>query len=288
MAQKKLTQRQKNSRKVSRTKARRQRYHAFFYRVKIGILGVAIAVAMGGGGYMAFTGKLQTLVDRTIQRGWQATASLGFAVDSVYLDGRTRTPMAEIKKTLNVDVGAPILALSLSELRAKLETIPTVKHAAVERALPDTLMIHITEREPVAIWQHTGKLVLVDDGGTLMPDLKVEDYAGLPLIVGAGAPKHVGEVLAILEKDKKIAPMIQAAVRVGDRRWDIHFRQGLVVKLPSGQFSAAWNRLTQMNADQQILLRAIQTIDMRDDERMYITVMPDSNQPVSNIPTKET
>ena len=56
-----------------------------------------------------------------------------------------------------------------------------MKEAAIERALPHSLHIRLTEREPVAIWQHKGNLVLIDDEGTAI-------HSGRNMLVHVAAP----------------------------------------------------------------------------------------------------
>lgn len=288
MASRTQTQRHRTSKQASRVKARRQRYHLFWKRVKLGGLITLGIVGFGGGSYLIFSGTLTALTERTVNGAYAITADLGFAVKNMYLDGRSRTSMNEIKTAVGEDVGAPILQLSLQELRGKLEAIPTVKHAAVERALPDTLMISLVEREPVALWQHEGKLKLIDDSGAVMPDLEIKHYTQLPLVVGKGAPQRISEVLQLLAKHQDLANQVKAVVRVGDRRWDVYFKHGVSVKLPQENTLEAWSRLAELNADQQILLRSIQTIDMRDTERMYITLSPEQTPTPVGVTTKET
>ncbi len=116
------------------------------------------------------------------------TVKGGFAVQALYLEGRNRTSMDDIDKALGIKKGDPILQFSISDARDRLEKIESVKFAAVERALPGTLYVRIVEREPVALWQHQGKVSLVDDNGAVMNGIDSAPYQHLPLIVGDDAP----------------------------------------------------------------------------------------------------
>ena len=88
------------------------------------------------------------------------TAKAGYVLESLYLEGRGRTPMADIEKAMGIKKGDPILQISLPELRQRLEQVESIKAAEVERSLPSTLYIRIVEREPVALWQNKGQLSL--------------------------------------------------------------------------------------------------------------------------------
>lgn len=287
MAAKRVTERERKSKEASRIKARRQRLHGVWSKL-LNVFAVIVALISVGVGYFIWNGTASRVLAEAMDRGYQSLAVIGFSIDRMTLDGRSRTSVAEVKKAIGFDTGEPIFRVNLSELRERLETIPTVKHASVERALPDTLHIHLAEREPVAIWQNKGVLALIDDTGAVMRDLSIEKFKHLPLVVGVGAPEHVAEMLELMTVREDLAPQIMSLVRVGNRRWDVHLKQGIKIKLPEHEFVDAWQELAQLQSEQQILLRDIQTIDMRDGERMYITLAPREFQPASNLPTKDT
>lgn len=286
MAQR-ITERERKSKAASKIKARRQRMHAFWQKICIVLIAVGVLLSCALG-YAIWSGAAGRFVAETMDNGYQSLARAGFTVERMQLNGRSRTPMEEVKQAVGFDVGEPMFRVSLTDLKSRLEAIPTVKYASVERVLPNELHIQLKEREPVAIWQNNGKLALIDDTGTVMRDLDMNRYKHLPLLVGTGAPEHIADVLALLDSRKDLAPQVMAIIRVGNRRWDVNFKQGIKVKLPEQDFASAWQELALMQTQQQILLRDIQTIDMRDAERMYITVTPrDAVQPIS-LPTKDT
>lgn len=284
---KRITERERKSKEASRIKARRQRWHGLKCKL-LNVFAVLIALVTVGLGYVIWNGTAARVVAEVMDRGYRSLALVGFSVDEMTLAGRSRTTVTEVKKAIGFDVGEPIFRVSLSALRDRLESIPTVKHAAVERALPDTLHIYLREREPVAIWQHEGDFALIDDTGAVMGDLDIKKYQHLPLVVGKGAPENVADMLALFDESRDLAPNITSLVRVGDRRWNVHLKQGMVIKLPEENFLEAWKELAGMQTEQQILLRDIQTIDMRDGERMYITLAPRELTPDPSLPTKDT
>src|SRR5262249_9065908 len=59
-------------------------------------------------------------------------------------------PKDQILKWSAVRPGANLLALDLARIKRDLELAPWVREAALERILPHTLNIRITEREPLA------------------------------------------------------------------------------------------------------------------------------------------
>ena len=55
-----------------------------------------------------------------------------------------------LRKWAGVRVGENLMALDLARIKRDLELVPLIQGAAVERVLPDTLRIRVTERVPVA------------------------------------------------------------------------------------------------------------------------------------------
>lgn len=278
MARKKtdgLTARQRQSQQIMREKAAKKRRKAIMRKVQIGAGAFCAVTFLVGSVWGVKSGFVADTVQAASDRFYAMTARSGFAVQALYLEGRNRTPMADIEKALGIKKGDPILRLSLDEARARLEQIDSVHFAAVERSLPGALYVRISEREPVALWQNNGKISLVDEKGAVMTGLDVTPYKHLPLIVGSDAPAHVTELMEILSQDEALAKRFTAAIRVGERRWNIRIDGNVEVKLPEEGPAEAWKRLAQMQSDQHLLDRSIKVIDLRLPDRLFIKLTPD-------------
>jgi cell division protein FtsQ len=283
-----MTQRERQCRKVARDKAVRKAWRAWWLRIRVG-LALAVALLVAAAGIWEWRAQGISRTGQRIAGGIYAmTAQAGFSVRALTLDGRSRTPLADVQKALGVERGAPIFGLSLAEIRARLEKLPTVKHAAVERALPDTLAVRLTERDPVALWQENGKLTLIDDEGAAMPDLSIERFRALPLMIGEGAPKHVQEALALLGAQPQLQDKVVAMVRIGDRRWNMRLKDGVEVRLPEENALAAWQRVAELQRDQQLLERAIKAVDLRQEGRIFIRLAPQVISPPKPANARET
>lgn len=273
-----MTARQRQSQRIMREKAAQKKRQALMRKVYV--VGGA-AACMGVIALAAWCWQnsvIGRLIDGAVDEAYAMTADAGFAVESLYLDGRVRTSMDEINKAMNIEKGDPILRISLEEVRTRLENIESISHATVERALPDKMYVHIVEREPVALWQNNGRIALVDDNGVVMTGLDMEPYRGLPLIIGSDAPTHVREVIALLAAQPDLARRFSAAIRVGERRWNIRIsnreNEMVEVKLPEDRVREAWDRLAALQADEQVLDRDIKEIDLRLEGRMFIKLAP--------------
>ncbi|MEA2769130.1 MAG: cell division protein FtsQ [Acetobacteraceae bacterium] len=196
------------------------------------------------------------------------TAASGLRVTDVRIEGRANTPEPLLRAAIGVSIGDPILGFSLEQTRARVEMIPWVEHATVERRLPGTVVINLQERRPYAIWQNQGKFVLVDRGGQVVADQDVALFRHLPLIVGLGAPGAAAGLLDALRERPALEEKVSASVRVGERRWNLRMTSGTDVMLPEGHEVAALDRLIQLQQDHAVLDRPLGAIDLRLPDRL--------------------
>ncbi len=195
-------------------------------------------------------------------------------VTDIQIEGRTMTPEGQLSHALGVAVGDPLLGFSLSDARTRIEKLTWVQHATVERRLPGTVVVQLMERRPFAVWQSGGKFVLIDRAGQPVAEQDpVKDAAAfsvLPLVVGPGAPEAAAALLDQLTTIPALKSRVVAAVRVGERRWNLRLNSGADVLLPEGFELAAMNRLMELQAAQAVLDRPLQTLDLRAPDRLVV------------------
>jgi cell division protein FtsQ len=204
------------------------------------------------------------------------TAASGLRVSHVLIEGRANTPEPLLRAAIGVSAGDPILGFSLEQTRARIEMIPWVEHATVERRLPGTVIVNLQERRPFAMWQNQGKFVLVDRAGQVVANQDVAQFRRLPLIVGLGAPAAAAGLLDALQERPALQEKVSANVRVGERRWNLRMNNGTDVLLPEGHEAAAMDRLMQLQQDHAVLDRPLAVIDLRLPDRLVFRPRPDA------------
>jgi len=235
-----------------------------------GVLGLVL-VAVCVGLLRSGEGTLTTMRDRL----GAATALFGFRVQNVTIEGRANTPEPLLRAALGITTGAPILGFSVAAARARVETLAWVEHATVERRLPRTIVVNLQERRPFAIWQSGGKLALIDRDGQVVADQNVAQYGSLPLVVGPGAAAAAATLLDALSERPALQSHVTAAVRIGERRWNLRTDGGTDVMLPEGAEVAALDRLLALQQDHALLDRPLAAIDMRLPDRLVVRPQPD-------------
>ena len=216
------------------------------------------------------------------ERAMALTAHLGFAVREVYADGRVRTDPEALRTQLGIAVGQPILTIDPDVARARLEQLPWVERASVERLLPNRVQVRLIERRPLALWQRDGRFALIDRGGEIIaPDVTALDGMGegpgvaefeadpairwgeLRVLVGEQAPRHAARLFALLSTEPELWARVAAATWVGDRRWTLRLDNRIDVLLPEQGMLRAWRLLAQKAREDALLERAISVIDLR-------------------------
>lgn len=224
--------------------------------------------------WLALLGSASNVFDNTGQ--WlgrtaaNGTSQAGFKVAEIAVTGRNKTPSPDILAAIGVKVGDPILTFDPVAARDALERLPWIEKAAVWRHLPSRILIDLDERIPAAIWQNNKKLFLIDKNGHVLTDAVPKAFERLPLIVGSDAPKAAAEILSLLAAEPLLAERLDAATRIGARRWDLKLRNGINVKLPEDDIGLALRRLARDQEKSNLLDRAASVIDLRFDDKVIV------------------
>jgi len=73
-----------------------------------------------------------------------------FAIQQMDIQTDGNISQDQLRRWSGVHTGQNLLALDLARVKRALELVPVIQSASVERILPGTLRIRVTEREPVA------------------------------------------------------------------------------------------------------------------------------------------
>lgn len=207
----------------------------------------------------------------------------GFRVTNIQIHGAETTKPAAIDAAIGIDPGAPIFALSLASMQARLEQLGPVQTATVARALPGTLVVTITERNGFAIWQTNSAdpakaFQLIDAKGNVIAD---QDAAAakrrdpsLLLLAGADAPQYAQSLISELQAAPGVLPRIAAAERVGGLRWNLILKNDTLVKLPADNEQKAIAQLAALQTSMALLDRPVEVIDLRFAGKLVVRPYP--------------
>ncbi len=194
------------------------------------------------------------------------------SLQQVIVEGHARTHMKSVNAVLNVRQGMPLFDIDLAEKQAAVAELPWIETVRVERYLPDKLVIKVTEKTPIAIWQNHKKYWPIDTNGKVIRDNKTI-IAHVLLVVGADAPEHTPELMKSLAAFPEINAHVKSAQRVGNRRWNLMLKDaenGLVVYLPETDIHDALARLQDAHKENAIFERDLKVVDLRFPDRLIV------------------
>ena len=119
---------------------------------------------------------------------------------------------------------------------------------------------------------NNGKYRPVDSEGQPVETF-VKKLNGLPLVLGSDAPEKTPELLAFLAQEPELNKRVRAAVRKGQRRWDIlldDIDKGITVRLPEKDPASAWGRLANLDRTEKVLDRKITLVDLRQPDKLIV------------------
>lgn len=235
--------------------------------------GLLVVLTVGGVGQVAAANLGRFVSDQA--------APLGFSVKEVLIQGASPFAVEDIRRAGGITPGAPILGLDLAQVRKDVSQVGWVKDVRVVRLLPGTIVLGVVEHQRLAVWQHGGVSRVVDETGRVIPEADAARFADLPLIVGSGAPSEAAAMLAEIDRRPRLKSRFLALVRVDQRRWDIHLKSGMIIRLPADGEQDALTRLDRYDARAQVLDMDLARIDLLDAAMTLFRRAPDTPGPVS-------
>lgn len=189
-------------------------------------------------------------------------ASAGFGITLIEISGQVLASDADIITLLTVGTGNSTLTFDAQKAQARLQWLRAVKSATVRKVYPNRILVSIVERAPVLRWRIGSTTWLLDERGDKI-GTDIASYTELPLVIGQGAADDAVSMVRLLARHPTLNDGLAALSRIGDRRWDLIYRNGLRVQLPERAVAQALDRLDSYQQDYALLDRDVTEIDLR-------------------------
>ncbi len=234
-----------------------------------GLIGVFLLGAYGVAYYAGITERAKTEVAAMV-------SNAGFRVEKVEVTGVNRIDELKVYEISLAQKDRSMLLVDVDQVREDLMANGWIREARISRRLPDTLVVEIFEREPVAVWQYQGKLSLIDNTGFPLEEIAQEEIPDLPVVVGKKANTRIAQLDKLLNAAPALRPMVTGATWIGNRRWNLEFESGETLALPEGEDTAseALLNFARMDGVNRLLGRGVVHFDLRDTERAYLRMPP--------------
>ncbi len=161
----------RRNRKRKPPEQRRQKLQAAGRRTLRLSLSLALGLALGGGSYWAYH-FLHT--------------SPALWLRQIQVRGCLHTPLESVYRATNLRQGMNVFEVDPTLCAKRLEKLPWVRRARVERQVPDTVVIEVEEWQPAALVE-AGGLYISDPRGELFKRAAPGDGLDLTVITGIGA-----------------------------------------------------------------------------------------------------
>ncbi len=207
-----------------------------------------------------------------------------FMVRLVSIEGASPDVADLIRARFPLDLPVSSFDLDLEVLQAEIAELDVLESAALRIRPGGVLEIAVLQRQPAALWRSAEGLVLLDRKGNQIG--AIERRAArpdLPLLAGAGAQDRVDEALALTRAARPIAARLRGLVRIGQRRWDLVLEGGVTIRLPERDPIQALAQVIALDEAQDLLARAILSVDMRNPLRPTIRLAPGAQAEMRRI-----
>lgn len=191
----------------------------------------------------------------------------GFGLTQVSVTGHRYTLDSDIFDAIDLENAHTMLAFDTRAAQDRIERLPWVERASIERVLPDRLEVRIFERSPAAVWRRNGRTFLIDATGRVLAAIPPDAMLSLPRVAGEGAAAKAAGLHALLAEHPQAMTRVEVAERIGQRRWALRLTDGGSVQLPAygeAQAIARWLRVAEARGPGAV------EIDVRVEERTLV------------------
>ena len=216
-----------------------------------------------------------------------ATTSPTFALGHIKVSGADRANENALVKLGGITLGTNLFVLDTSAIERALIAHPWVKRVSVQRRLPSTLSIEVTEHNAVAMMS-LGDLYLVNSEGEPFKRVQANEALDLPLLTGVEREDFVAHREASLAAVRQTLAVVEAysasAASKGHPLSEVHVDEagvtlvtdsGEEIKMGEGGLSEKLERLERVR--RELTSRQLTAELIRLDNRArpnWVTVQP--------------
>ena len=202
---------------------------------------------------------INTSIDTTLR-------FLCFSIDEININGCSQRVKKLITKELGISKNDIIFKLTKEQIQKNIEKVSWVTSCYVKKILPNIIDIHITEAEPIAIFQEEGKNWLIDKSGKKLETV-IGRYNDLPIISGSKSNITIFKMLKTISAFPEINKNIETMTYIRERRWDLNI-SGIKIKLPEEDVDKSLYIVDLLLKNKKITKEKFTQIDLRNHENV--------------------
>src|SRR5687768_4303661 len=198
-----------------------------------------------------------------------------FAVKAIELAGVVHSPRVDLDRLTSRYVGLNLFQIDIASVQRDLRAIAWIDRIEIEKKLPDTLRIRITERTPVALAFSESELRYVDEHGVAFAALSpAVGNPDLPLVSGAKG-MDLGRCVELLRDVSRSDPQLYSRISevkpVAPDAFALFDRElGAFVYVKREELSSKWRTLHALARAEKLGHGSLAYADLRFTDRIVI------------------
>jgi cell division septal protein FtsQ len=204
-----------------------------------------------------------------------------FEVKNVRVLGWSRVTETQVLAQADVPNKANVFSVDLAGIRERVEKLQWVRHAIVQRVLPDTITIRVIEREPVGLARLGGQIYQFDTDAAVL-DFDPSTGVSRPILDGLQPRDHEGNLRRV-----DIYSRVVRDLHGEDELSEVHINEldevsvvpssGLPsINLGVGEFRARWLWYLELRSQIQELYPEAAQVDFRFRNQIIVRMRTDA------------
>ena len=204
-----------------------------------------------------------------------------FEVTNVRVLGWTRVTETQVLAQADVPNRANVFSVDLEGIRGRVEKLQWVRHAIVQRVLPDTITIRLIEREPVGLARIRGKIYQFDTDAEVL-DFDPETGVNRPILDGLHPKDHEANLRRV-DIYSRVVKDLQGQEELSE----VHINEldevsvvptdgPLLINLGVGEFRSRWLYYLELKSQIQERYPEAAQVDFRFRDQVIVKMRTDT------------
>jgi cell division protein FtsQ len=195
--------------------------------------------------------------------------NLNLTIQHLYISGVENTNIEKLNKAINLQKNDSIFKDSSSTIRKRIEELPWVRLAHVQRILPNAFKIDIIEHKGIATIKFNNQRWALNSKGNLI-DIVDDSFNYLLELSGEESKENASGLFSLFADWTDLLFLAKQAEFIGKRRWNLYLENGTLIMLPEEGVRHSLKVLKVLHNQQKILKKQRIKIDLRNVEKHII------------------
>ena len=160
-------------------------------------------------------------------------------------------------------------SLNLKDISDQVLSIGEVQSVRLEKRFNGDIYLFIEEKRPISFWIKEDKKYLIDSEGQIL-EMKKSFFNNLPIVKGEDANIKASRIIEKINIFPKIKVNLSYLEFESKYRWNLYFKENIIVKLPYKDTEKALNFLSYFLMNKDFKLNKFKVIDMRVNGRVFL------------------